>query len=133
MKKRQKLLNDEQWELIGPLFPEPRRRKHNRGRPWAENRACFEGILWVLQTGAAWRFLPDEYPSASTCWRQKQWEGEGIWPNARQALLGTLDAEGLLKWDKAFPDGSFAPTKKGAMQSVKPSVAKAQSGWTGRR
>ncbi len=63
MKKRQKLLNDEQLELIGPLFPEPRHIKDNWGRPWAESRACFEGILWVLQTGAAWRFLPDEYPS----------------------------------------------------------------------
>jgi transposase len=130
MKKRQKLLRDEQWELIGPLFPEPRRRKDNRGRPWAENRACFEGILWVLQTGAAWRFLPDEYPSPSTCWRRlKQWEEEGIWLNAWRTLLGALDAEGLLKWDEAFLDGCFASAKKGAMQSEKPSVVKAQSGW----
>ena len=130
MKKRQKLLSDEQWELIGPLFPEPRRRKDNRGRPWAENRACLEGILWVLQTGAAWRFLPDEYPSPSTCWRRlKQWEEAGIWLHAWRTLLGALDAEGLLKWDEAFLDGSFAPAKKGAMQSGKPSVAKAQSGW----
>jgi transposase len=130
MKKRQKLLSDEQWELIGPLFPEPRRRKDNRGRPWAENRACFEGILWVLQTGAAWRFLPGEYPSPSTCWRRlKQWEEEGIWLHAWRTLLGALDAEGLLKWDEAFLDGSFAPAKKGAMQSAKPSAVKAQSGW----
>jgi hypothetical protein len=28
-------------------------------------------------------------------------------------LLGALDAEGLLKWDEAFLDGSFAPAKKG--------------------
>jgi Putative transposase of IS4/5 family (DUF4096) len=53
-----------------PLLPEPRRRKDNRGRPWASNRACFEGILWILQTGAAWQFLPDEFPSPSTCWRR---------------------------------------------------------------
>ena len=130
MKKRQKLLSDEQWELIGPLFPEPRRRKDNRGRPWAENRACLEGILWVLQTGAARRFLPDEYPSPSTCWRRlKQWEEEGVWLTAWRTLLGALDAEGLLKWDEAFLDGSFAPAKKGAMRSAKPSAAKAQSGW----
>ena len=130
MKKRQKLLTDEQWELIGPLFPEPKRRKDGRGRPWAANRTCLEGILWVLQTGAAWRFLPDEYPSPSTCWRRlKQWEEEGIWLNAWRTLLGALDAEGLLKWDEAFLDGSFAPAKKGAMQSAKPSVVKAQSGW----
>src|SRR5579883_2085869 len=70
MKKRQKLLTDEQWELIEPLFPKPRRRRDKRGRPAAPNRACFEGILWVLQTGAAWRFLPDEFPSPSTCWRR---------------------------------------------------------------
>jgi transposase len=36
-------------------------------RPWAPNRAYFEGILWILQTGAAWRFLPDEFPSPATC------------------------------------------------------------------
>ena len=61
MKNRQKLLIDEQWQLIEPLLPEPKRRRDNRGRPWAPNRPCFEGILWMLQTGAAWRFLPDEH------------------------------------------------------------------------
>lgn len=94
------------------------------------NRACFEGILWILQTGAAWRFLPDEFPSPSTCWRRlKQWEEEGVWLNARRALLGALDREGLLKCDEAFLDGSFAPAKKGALPSGKPSGARARSGW----
>jgi transposase len=67
MKKRQKLLTDEQWELIGPLLPEPKRRRDGRDRPPAPNRGCFEGILWILHTWAAWRFLPDEYPLPSTC------------------------------------------------------------------
>jgi transposase len=130
MKKRQKLLTDEQWELIEPLLPEPRRRKDHRGRPWTSNRACFEGILWILQTGAAWRFLPDEFPSPATCWRRlKQWQDEDVWLDAWRALLGALDAEGLLKWDKTFLDGSFAPAKKGAKQSVKPSAARERSGW----
>ena len=124
------LLTDAQWELVGPLLPEPPRRRDNRGRPWASNRACLEGILWVLQTGAAWRFLPDKYPSPSTCWRRlKQWEDEGVCLNAWRSLLGALDAEGLLKWDEAFLDGSFAPAKKGASQSVRPSAARAKSGW----
>ena len=114
MKKRQKLLSDEQWELIGPLFPEPRRRKDNRGRPWAENRVCLEGILWVLQTGAAWRFLPEEYPSPSTCWRRlKQWEEEGIWLNAWRTLLGALDAEGLLKMGRSLPGRQLRSGQKG--------------------
>jgi transposase len=130
MKKRQKVLTDEQWELLVPLFPEPRRRRDNRGRPWASNRECFEGILWVLQTGTAWRFLPDEYPSPSTCWRRlRQWEERGVWLSAWRTLLDTLDTKGLLRWDEAFLDGSFAPAKKGAKQLAKPSVARARSGW----
>jgi hypothetical protein len=28
------------------------------------------------------------------------------------ALLGALDGAGLLKWDEAFLDGSFAPAKR---------------------
>lgn len=130
MKKRQKLLSDEQWELVGPLLPAPKRRRDGRGRPPAPNRNCLEGILWILQTGAAWHFLPDEYPSPSTCWRRlKQWEEQGVWLKAWRTLLGGLDERGLLKWDEAFLDGSFAAAKKGAMQSAKPSVVKAQSGW----
>jgi transposase len=31
MKKRQKLLTDEQWELMEPLLPEGWRRKDSRG------------------------------------------------------------------------------------------------------
>jgi transposase len=130
MKKRQKLLTDEQWELVEPMLPPPRRRRDNRGRPWASNRACFEGILWILQTGAAWRLLPDEFPSPSTCWRRlKQWEDEGVWLNAWRRLLRALDEEGLLRWDETFLDGSFAPAKKGARPSPKPSAARGRSGW----
>ena len=61
--------------------------------------------------------------------RLKQWEEQGVWLRAWRTLLGTLDGKGLLRWDEAFLDGSFAAAKKGAPQSVKPSVAKAQSGW----
>ena len=114
MKTRQKLLTNQQWELIEPLFPRWKLRRDKRGRPPAANRACFEGILWILQTGAAWRFLPDEFPSPSTCWRRLQrWQEEGVWLEAWRALLGALDENGLLKWDETFLDGSFAPAKKG--------------------
>src|SRR5580700_10490415 len=130
MKQRQKLLTDEQWKLVEPMLPPPRRRQDNRGRPWASNRSCFEGILWILQTGAAWRFLPGQFPSPSTCWRRlRQWEEEGVWLNAWRILLGALDEEGLLKWEETFLDGSFAPAKKGVPPSGKPSGARGRSGW----
>ncbi|MGA2252514.1 transposase [Terracidiphilus sp.] len=44
-KKRFELLSEAQWELIEPLLPAPKRRKDKRGRPWASNRACLEGML----------------------------------------------------------------------------------------
>ena len=45
-------VTDEQWDLIGRFLPEPVRRKDRRGRPWRENRAVLNGILWILRTGA---------------------------------------------------------------------------------
>ena len=44
----------------------------------------------------------------------KHWEEEGVWLNAWRRLRDALDAEDLLKRDKTFLDGSFAPTKKGS-------------------
>jgi transposase len=103
-----------QRAIIEPLLPKPKRRRDMRGRPPASNRSCFEGILWGLQTGAAWRFLADEFPSPSTCWRRLQrWQEQGVWLDAWCTLLGALDERGLLKWDETFLDGSFAPAKKG--------------------
>ena len=130
MNKRQKLMSDEQLELIAPLFPRPKQRADKRGRPAAPNRACLEGILWILQTGSAWRFLPDEFPSPSTCWRRLQgWQEQGIWLEAWRTLLGALDENGLLRWEESFLDGSFAPAKKGALPSGKRSAARERSGW----
>ena len=129
MARKQVLLTDEQWEKIEPLLP---KRKKNRkgGRPPRDNREVFEGILWVLQTGARWKDLPSEYPSPSTCWRRlKTWEEQGIWLKVWRAFLGELDEAGLIDWDESFADGSFAPAKKGAPLSAQPRGGKAQSGW----
>ena len=123
-KKRFDLLSEKQWDLIEPLLLGT-----SEASPGHRTDACLEGILWVLQTGAAWQFLPDMYPSPTTCWRRlKQWEEQDVRLDAWRALLGALDGKGLLKWEKAFLDGTFAPAKKGAPQSVKPSVARARSG-----
>ena len=67
-------LTDEQWVLVGPFLPELARRTDGRGRPWRENRAVLNGILWILRTGAPWADLPDRYPSYQTCHRRfQQW------------------------------------------------------------
>jgi len=49
-------LTDEQWEMIADLFPPP----GATGRPPTDRRLVMDGILWILQSGAPWRDLPEE-------------------------------------------------------------------------
>lgn len=44
-------LTDEQWSKIEPLIPK-RKPSKKGGRKRVDNRRCFEGILWVLRSGA---------------------------------------------------------------------------------
>ena len=129
MVMRKPLLSDAQWKKIEPLLPKVKR--HRRGRPPKENRVVVEGILWVLKTGARWRDVPSDIGvSGSVCWkRMRRWDQQGIWLRAWRAFLSELDQRGRLNWRESFMDGSFAPAKKGATQSAKPSVERAQSGW----
>ena len=122
-------LTDEQWEKIEPLLPKLARSPKGGRRPIG-NREVFEGILWVLRSGARWKDLPKEYPSPSTCWRRlRAWEEQGVWERVWRVFVDLLDARGLLDWDETFADGSFASAKRGARASVRPNVEKVRSGW----
>ena len=129
MARKPKLLSDAHWEKIAPLLPEPKQSSKG-GRKFIPNRRCFEGILWILWTGAPWRALPDEYPSPSTCWRRLQrWEEDGTWLKVWRCFIAQLDEKQQLDWSESFVDATFAPAKKGAPQSARRSAAKAQSSW----
>ena len=122
-------LTDEQWAKIEPLLPTAQHSPQG-GRHRISNRRCFEGILWVLRSGARWKDLPEQYPSPSTCWRRlRDWEEQDVWLNVWRQFLGKLDEQGRLDWEETFADGSFASAKKGATPSEKPNVARVRSGW----
>jgi hypothetical protein len=124
-----RFINDEQWKKLEPLLPK-RKPSPKGGRPATDNREVLEGILWILRTGARWQDLPDRYPSPSTCWRRlRLWEDMGVWLDIWRKFLSIMDEKGLLDWEEAFIDGSFAPAKKGAPASAKPKREKEQSGW----
>jgi transposase len=123
-------LTDSQWAVLDLLIPEPSRRKDGRGRPWRARRAVLDGILWVLRTGAPWADLPDRYPPYQTCHRRfQQWVQSGILKGFFEALAADLLALGLLHVGEAFIDGSFAPAKKGAPKSERPSAEKEPRSW----
>lgn len=78
MSSRQ-FLTDEQWAVLAPLIPAPKRRIDGRGRPIEhDDRAVMDGVLWILRTGTAWADLPDRYPSYATCFRRfSRWVKDG--------------------------------------------------------
>ncbi len=116
-------LTDAQWQVLESLLPQ---RRPGRGRPRTDNRKCLNGILYVLKTGCAWADLPAEYGSPTTCWRRfDEWTQAGVWDAVWQTLLASLDRAGKIEWAAAFLDGSFVPSKKGAMESGAPRLEKA--------
>ena len=122
-------LTNKQWAKIAPFLEEPDP-VLPKGRRRISNRHCFEGILWVLRSGARWNDLPPWYPSPSTCWRRLQeWEDRDVWLDAWRAFLAELDKRGQLKWAETFADGSFAPAKKGGSALEKPNAERVRSGW----
>jgi transposase len=122
-------LTKQQWEAIRVHLPEPKVSGRG-GRPRVDDRRCFEGILWILWTGAPWSELPRRYGSPSTCWRRlKQWEESGVLLKLWRAFLAQLNDRQKLRWDECFVDGSFVPAKKGGPKSAPPRGARARSGW----
>ncbi|HXW13143.1 MAG TPA: IS5 family transposase [Terriglobia bacterium] len=123
------MLTDAQWAKVQPLLPR-RPPRPKGGRPPANDRKVLEGILWILRSGARWQDLPEEFPAPATCWRRlRDWEEQGVWLEIWRAFLGELNERQQVNWSEAFMDGSFAPAKKGAAPSARPSAARARSGW----
>ena len=96
------------WKAIAPLLPEPMRSPKG-GRPPIPNRACVEGIIFVLKTGMPWQMLPTEwgYGSGSTCWRRfRAWTRLGVWPELHRRLLRVLGRRGRINLERAVIDSA---------------------------
>jgi transposase len=129
MAKKEKFVTDEQWKKLEILLPQYKQSPKG-GRTPVGNREVFEGIVWVLRSGARWKDLPGWYPSPSTCWRRlQQWEEQGVWLEIWRKFLSELDERSQLEWEETFADGSFAPAKKGALVLEKPNAERVRSGW----
>ncbi|MEM6797892.1 MAG: transposase [Planctomycetota bacterium] len=96
-------------------------------------RACLEGALWMLRSGARWRDLPPRFPSRSTVHRRfVVWIGDGTLDRAWKRLLCKLDRVGKIDWREGFADGAFAPAKKAEMQEGRYQRT-SRMGWLGFR
>jgi transposase len=120
----------EQWKRIEPIIKELTPPKDPRGRNPNDPRLVFNGILWILRTGAPWKDMPPRYPPYQTChrWFQK-WVRQGIFKRIAQELAEDLYERGKIDIREAFIDGAFAPAKKGVLLSARQSVARAPRSW----
>ncbi|HJS96453.1 MAG TPA: IS5 family transposase [Solirubrobacteraceae bacterium] len=114
-----------------PLLPLVERRYRYPGRRRLDDRACLNGILFVLHTGIAWRDLPQElgYGSGVTCWRRlREWQQAGVWERLHRLLLDELNAAGEIDWSRAVADASHIRALFGGPQTGPSPVDRARSG-----
>ena len=121
--RRERELLDRMWERVRPLVP-ARVPNPKGGRPWADDRACFAGIVYVLRNGIRWNALPAGFPSDTTCWRrQDEWARAGVWDAVHKVILEELAAAGGLDTSELYADATFAEDRQGGRASARPSAA----------
>lgn len=103
-----RLLTDELWSEIEPLFPE-HYQSSKGGRPPVDNRTVFTCVLFMLKTGIGWRDLPTELGASEKTVRRrlKVWNEQGLWSVIFHQLLAKLRAAGRLDLEEVLVDGGL--------------------------
>ena len=112
---------DEQWKIIEPHLENKAKRTE---RPQADNRKLFNGVLWILRTGAPWRDLPEYYGPWQTVYKRfAQWQENGKLKELFDQLREGADMQDLCI------DGTYikahrasAGAKKGTWTATKTSL-----------
>ena len=108
----------EEWAIVGPLLPPPRRLGRPRRTDLCE---VMNAIFYLLATGCQWRALPREFPPRATVQGYfYRWRDDGTWSvlvatlvgRARQALArkttataGIIDSQSVATTEAGGPRG----------------------------
>jgi transposase len=121
---REQVLLDRMWERVARLIPF-RPSNPKGGRPWADDRACFAGIVYQLRNATRWNHLPDCFPSGVTCWRRhRDWTAAGVWAEVYRVVLEELAAAGALDTRELFLDATFAEDRAGGRSPAAPGAGR---------
>jgi transposase len=106
-------VDDTLWARLAPLLTIEKPRK-KPGRPRRDDRVLFNGLIWILRTGAQWAALPAAFGPKSTCHaRFQEWVRAGVFAHAWALLLQEYDAEIGLQWAWQAADGCLVKAPLG--------------------
>lgn len=111
-------VDDALWALLAPILKSDKPRK-KPGRPRRDDRAIFDGLIWLARTGSQWSALPREFgPKSTVHERFSEWVASGALERAWAVLLREYDADIGLDWTWQAADGCIVKApfgKKGAL------------------
>ena len=111
-------VDDALWALLEPVLKSTKVRK-KAGRPRRDDRAIFDGLVWLARTGSQWSQLPRQFgPKSTVHERFSEWVASGALERAWAVLLRAYDAEIGLDWSLQAADGCIVKYqfgKKGAL------------------
>lgn len=110
------LVSDELWERIKPLLPRHRNtHRFGGGRPRKDDRACLDGILFVLRTGCQWKALSATgiCPASTAHDRFQEWVASGVFLKFWTAGLRGYDELKGIDWAWLSMDGAITKAPLG--------------------
>jgi transposase len=111
-------VDDALWAEIAPILRSTKARK-KPGRPRRDDRAIFDGLIWLARTGSQWSQLPREFgPKSTVHERFTEWVATGALERAWAVVLRAYDAELRLDWTWQAADGCLVKApfgKKGGL------------------
>ncbi len=123
--------DDALWALLEPVLACDKERT-KPGRPRRDDRAIFDGLIWLARTGSQWAALPREFGPRSTVHRRfAEWVGTGALERAWAVLLREYDGEIGLDWGWQAADGCLVKApfgKKGGPARRRPPAATPPTG-----
>lgn len=118
--------DDALWALLEPALRVDKPRK-KPGRPRRDDRAIFDGLIWLARTGSQWSRLPPEFgPKSTVHERFSEWAASGALERAWAILVRAYDGALGLDWAWLAADGCIVKApfgKRGAPARRRPSAA----------
>jgi transposase len=101
-------VSDDEWAFVAPYLTLRREDAPQRDHPWRE---VFNGLRWLVRTGAEWRLMPHDRPPWYTVNQQgRRWVAAAVFEDIVHDLRRLLrEVEGRARTDSGGVGQPHAP------------------------